>query len=692
MARNKVKQKTLIVDDSEMNRSILADMLGDEFDILEAANGIEAINILQKSHNEISLVLLDIIMPEMDGFEVLAVMNRYHWIDSVPVIMISAENNPSAIERAYELGVTDYISRPFDVLIVRRRAINTIMLYAKQKKLTGLVADQIYEKERTTSLMVYILSHIVEFRNGESGLHVLRINTLTELLLDSLVSKTDKYHLSKSDISLITMASSLHDIGKISIDSQILNKPGRLTPEEFEIMKTHSTIGDTMLKELPFMNEPLVKVAREICRWHHERYDGRGYPDGLKGEEIPISAQVVSLADVYDALTSKRVYKDAFPHKVAMGMINDGKCGAFNPILLDCLNEIQDSISEEIKVNFFDTKTNDKLRNTTSELLNNEELSASERTLQLLEQERAKYQFFASVTQEIQFEYTADPPLLSVSEWGVKRLGVEAIVPNPYTDKQLLKIINGTDMIAIAKALRETTPDNAIVQHECQLMVDGCPRWYRIICQSTWSVDEPPICTGAIGKAVDIHDERAKMNHLTYMAYYDTLTGLMNRGYARNVISKKLADQPEGKYALAVLDIDSFKNANDKYGHVFGDQVLQQAAERLKQNMRSDDIAARIGGDEFLIFLECGNDGIENVIKRIFYAVTGAYKGFYITVSMGVALSGKNCCTLSELYRRADTALYSVKNKTKDNYCFYEPSMKSIAFPDDKEGFLNQGE
>lgn len=344
--------KILIVDDSEMNRAILADMLSEQYEILEADNGIAAVQLLHSYGTEISLVLLDIVMPEMDGFEVLALMSRYHWIEEIPVIMISAENSHSVVERAYELGATDYISRPFDEVIVCRRVINTIMLYSKQKKLISMVADQMYDSEKSNTLMVSILSHIVEFRNGESGLHVLHIGTMTELLLKRLREKTDAYDLDTAKISMISKAAAFHDIGKISISENILNKPGRLTEEEFEIMKTHSAVGADMLENLPLhKDEPLVKVAYEICRWHHERYDGRGYPDGLKGEEIPISAQAVSLADAYDALISERVYKKAFSHEKALSMILNGECGSFHPLLLECLSDIADHIQEKLSIN-----------------------------------------------------------------------------------------------------------------------------------------------------------------------------------------------------------------------------------------------------------------------------------------------------------------------------------------------------
>ena len=345
----------LVVDDSEMNREILKEILGKEYRILEACDGEEALKMLEQHGTEISLVLLDIIMPKMDGFEVLAYMNRDKWIEDIPVIMISSEGSESYIRRAYELGASDYISRPFDAKVVYQRVINMIKLYAKQRRLIHLVTDQIYEKEKNNRMMTGILSQIVEFRNGESGLHVLHINILTQLLLEKLMRKSENYNLSWSQQHMIATASALHDIGKIGIDEKILNKPGKLTKEEFEAMKQHTIIGARMLDSLEmYHDEEMMKYAYEICRWHHERYDGKGYPDGLVGEEIPISAQVVSLADAYDALISDRVYKKAYSHEQAVKMILNGECGAFNPVLLECLTDIQDHLKEVVNSDFVD--------------------------------------------------------------------------------------------------------------------------------------------------------------------------------------------------------------------------------------------------------------------------------------------------------------------------------------------------
>ena len=344
------RQQILIVDDSEMNRAILTEILKKDYRILEAENGEECIRILEQYGTDISLVLLDLVMLKMDGFEVLSVMNRRQWIEDIPVIMISSEDSSQFIQKAYEYGASDYIARPFDARVVYQRVFNTIKLYAKQRRLLNLVTAQVYEKERSNRIMITILSQIVEFRNGESGLHVIHINILTELLLEHLMSRSDRYYMSWAEQQLVVTASALHDIGKIGIDEKILNKPGSLTKEEFEIMKTHTLIGASMLERMKvYQDEAMVQIAHDICRWHHERYDGKGYPDGLRGDEIPISAQVVALADVYDALTSERVYKKAYTHEEAIQMILNGECGAFNPVLLQCLEEVQDRIKREIE-------------------------------------------------------------------------------------------------------------------------------------------------------------------------------------------------------------------------------------------------------------------------------------------------------------------------------------------------------
>lgn len=414
-AKKKNNQKILIIDDSEMNRMILSEMLGNEFQVLEAEDGEQGLKILHQYGTSISLVLLDIVMPVMDGFEVLDFMTREHWNEDIPVIMISSENSSDTMRRAYEMGVVDYISRPFDARVVYRRVINTIKLYAKQRRLVTLITNQVYEKEKNNRMMISILSQIVEFRNGESGQHVLNINILTGLLLESLVQKTDQYHLSWSDRLLITTASALHDIGKIGINEKILNKPGPLSEEEFEVVKRHTIIGASILKNLALhQDEPLVKVAYEICRWHHERYDGHGYPDGLKGEQIPISAQIVSLADVYDALVSERIYKPAYSHKEAVQMILEGECGEFNPLLLECLEEVQDKIRDELDVSQ-SVEISEELSSSKNAVM--AELSLpKEKQLKFADYEISNKKFLKTLSKDIENECSKDVKLSDISQ------------------------------------------------------------------------------------------------------------------------------------------------------------------------------------------------------------------------------------------------------------------------------------
>lgn len=499
--------RILIVDDSEMNRDMLSDMLSDDYDIVEAADGEEALSILKERVYDIDLVLLDIIMPAVDGFGVLDVMKRYHWIDNTPVIMISSETSQSYIRKAFELGVTDYIIRPFDSFIIHKRVSNTLMLYRKQKKLLSALEEQVYENEKNNSMMINVLAHIVEFRNGESGMHVHHIKQLTSILLQNLIEKTDKYHLTENDILLISTASSLHDIGKISIDDKILNKPGRLTAEEFEVIKTHSVIGAEMLQDLHNThNYPLFDKAYEICRWHHERYDGKGYPDGLKGEEIPISAQVTSLADVYDALTSNRCYKKAFSHEKAMEMILDGQCGAFNPVLLQCLKDCEKQILAELSDSIDTTQDDRLLIRATEELVENKISSDKiDFSAHLPIAARDRWNFFSDGSGEIQFEYDAILDVLRLTKYGAKVLGLQELTMHPRGLKQ--GYLGAQNIQTILDAMQsEASLEKPVVKIKKHISLNGPRRWYEIRIRTLWSNEENPKYTGILGRIIDIND------------------------------------------------------------------------------------------------------------------------------------------------------------------------------------------
>lgn len=344
----------------EINRVILRGVFEADYNLLEAENGQQALVLLEQYHGRIAAVLLDLVMPVKDGFQVLKEIGQSGMISEFPVIVITAEDSVQNEMQVFDMGASEIIMKPFEPYVVKRRVQNIVELNQHRLNQEELIEEQAARLRESNSAMIDALSSIIEYRSAETGQHIRRIRIFTKALLHDVALSYPEYGLENSEIQMIVSASSMHDIGKIAIPDAILNKPGRLTKEEFEIMKTHTLIGASMLDSLEmFRNEKLVQVAYQICRWHHERYDGKGYPDGLKGEEIPIAAQVVAMADVYDALVSERVYKKAFSHEKAIEMILNGECGVFNPILLGCLVDIQDRLKEELQSGFQKKKNED---------------------------------------------------------------------------------------------------------------------------------------------------------------------------------------------------------------------------------------------------------------------------------------------------------------------------------------------
>ena len=488
------KPKILIADDSEINRALLKEILGDGYDYLEAEDGAAAVELMRQ-RTDISLLLLDLMMPGMDGFDVLRVMKYHAWLDEIPVIVISAAEDTANIERAYDLGVADYIRRPFERIMIIRRVKNILMLYAKQKRLTRLVTDQVYEKEHNSVLMISILSHVVEFRNSESGLHVLHIRTLTDLLLHQLVQKTDRYQLDESDIALISTASALHDIGKIVIPEEILNK----------VMDAQmlQDLGQAIARD-----EPLLQVAHAICRWHHERWDGNGYPDRLKEDEIPIAAQVVALADVYDALTSERCYKHAYDHDTALRMILNGECGAFNPLLLDCLRESSEQLRTELTRSEWDRGFRQETHRLSEEILHREALPRENHSQLLLEQEKERTDFYAAQCGGIRFDYDLLAGNVTVYDYHAEPLQQKTVTD--FAQGKGLSFLNEQDRRKLSKAISRATPEAPDVVLPVMVQRDGKPHLHRMALHTIWSGAGVRRCVNVLGQ---LTDEQHRVEH-----------------------------------------------------------------------------------------------------------------------------------------------------------------------------------
>ena len=779
------KQKILIVDDSEINRAMLKEILGEGYEYLEAENGLRAIEILRR-RTDIALVLLDLIMPEMDGFDVLRVMQCYAWQEEIPVIVISTAEDNRSVERAYDMGVADYIRRPFERVMVLRRVKNALMLYAKQKRLTRLVTDQVYEKEHNGVLMISILSHVVEFRNSESGQHVLHIRTLTDLLLHQLVQKTDRYQLDESDISLISTASALHDIGKIMIPEEILNKPGRLTEEEYAAIKTHTTEGARILKGLATgQDEPLVKVAHAICRWHHERWDGGGYPDRLKGDEIPIAAQVVALADVYDALTSERCYKQAYSHEKAVDMILHGECGSFNPLLMECLKESSELLRTELQRSEYDRGFRHETRRLSEEILHREALPREDRAQRLLDLERERTAFYAEQRGGIQFDYD----ILSGSVTVVNRYEdpVNRTQKLDFDKGMGLTFLSGKDRRKLLDAIAAATPEEPDAAFSVLIAVDQEYRLHRLVMHTMWSRAGVRHCVSVVGQITDDHarlqelmlgdvnsdqpeallerlkgifdivrlvdpestkvlslgkdgrltempgtchmvwnksgrcencisskalarkeslnkiefkDDQAYFVMAKYVevggrgcvlemvsklsdgrwldmggrrmlldrgsnfdrsAFVDSLTGAYSRQYFECFLAE--SEQVEG---VVMIDVDRFKEVNDRFGHLVGDKALQSVAQSILSNLRQTDVLVRYGGDEFLLLVPHIRPG-EHVIQRVREAAASARVEGYPELELSASVGGVcGVHPLTEAIRQADAKMYQNKAERKN--------------------------
>ena len=478
------RQTILIVDDAEFNRDILKEFLGETYNYLEAENGNQAIQIMGENPG-IDLMLLDINMPMTDGFDVLEWMKQSQCIEETPVIMISSEESVETMRKAYEMGITDYITRPFDSVIVKKRVQNTLGLYANQKRLINVVVDQVYEKEENNNIMIRILSNVLGSRNSESSEHILHIRTATEMMLRQLIKTTDAYRLTETDIAIITTASSLHDIGKIRIPEEILNKPGRLTDEEFKIMKTHSELGAAIIRDMHFLQDnPLVYTAWEICRWHHERWDGKGYPDGLKGEEIPISAQVVSITDVYDALTSERCYKKAFDHDTAIQMILDGQCGQFNPILLKCLKELSLQFSKMISKETDDNKHYYEAQRLSNEILSEKSLPNQNYSQNIVKIMQEKIDFFKLNSGKNSIEYNAISGQLTIIN---EKQQILCQRDDPKFDIFNVFEVSMEDVQHIKFLLNQTSVQNKEISLQIKAKVENDRQMYRLKLHTLWS-------------------------------------------------------------------------------------------------------------------------------------------------------------------------------------------------------------
>lgn len=696
----KGKNTILIVDDVELNRAILHDLFYPKFDVLEAADGAEAIKILDRKHDDISVVVLDIVMPGIDGFGVLKHATEKGYTERLPIFFITGESSADIINRGYDDGIVDLIQKPFNPTIIRRRVDNVIELYEQRFEMERLVKEQSNkilvqsaQIRRFNTFLIDTLSTAIEFRSCESGAHVRRIRGLTRIFMTELAERYPEYGITADMIEQVTAASALHDIGKIAIPDVILNKKGKLTPQEFEIMKTHTLRGFELIDRIEAINgDKTQRYYHDICRWHHEKWDGKGYPDKLVGDQIPIWAQATSLADCYDALVSERTYKEAIPHKQAIEMLLNGECGAFSPKLKKILIAVASRLPHaekkedaELKEFNLDAPMPDKTEAT----------KVSDRTLALIENERAHYRNLMQLSNEILFIFHSDSKQIEESEHFIEVFGDNFCIKS-FAELKKSKRAYHEDIDKLIAKMKALTKEKPSFSMEIRLLTPrkGDYEWFKLRIDTSWT-DKGELVS-YIGHLFSIDSFKKEILRWKDRANIDSLTGVLNR-YGLTAAIDRLTDGETKKqrFALFMLDVDNFKQVNDTHGHTYGDKILKLVARIVKETMRNDDIVGRIGGDEFVFIM--GNIESPEIAARKAKDVCDRIVAFSdrenigISASIGIALYPRNGYTFRTLLEKADKALYTAKEAGKGTITFYTSAMDAkdyismITMPDEEQ-------
>lgn len=668
----------LIVDDIAHNRAILREIFRDQFAALEAENAPDALKLIEKNRAHIALILIALDLPGVDGFQLLREMHAHGFLPGMPVLMIASGISPEKAAAAIRLGVSDFVEQPFNAEIVRRRAQRLVDSERHRASVEDLVESRTQEIRRANRYAIEALSTIVEFRSGETAQHTRRISMVTRLLCQALAQHYMEFGLTETVIDDIVCASALHDVGMIAVPESILSKPGRLSNEEFEIMKRHTIYGEQVIERISATGgERFFAYCRDICLCHHERWDGNGYPRGIAGDAIPLWAQIVALADVYEALTSERVYKPPFTHDQALEMIRDGDCGAFNPILLSTLDLIKDRVRSAITELAYDgdfmpgEPSYDSLEHLPS------------RTLKLLEHEREQYKTYASLSGEVLIDYDRENDTLSFSGRFSDHFDGETTIRNAMSSGGALnRYLYPGDRETLDAAITNASRANPTLKMDVRLLTKrGWYEWYEAVIRTLWTGEGDGTFVRALGKLTNIDQAVRETCRLREQATRDILTGLLNRVETERCIKQRLLESEDVGSALLYIDIDDFKEFNDTRGHGFGDDILRKMGQVIRANIRETDIAGRIGGDEFIVYLDrvrseeaiIGN--VERLISVIRQGFSIRSENAPVSVSVGIARFPLDGSRYEALLEKADQAMYAAKYGGKGSYAFFSPSL-----------------
>lgn len=683
--RNKMSQsrkKLLIVDNTGKNKILLGELFSPDYEMIEVNDNVKAIEVLRNNGCELAAVFLSIVMPVIESLDFLEYLNKEKMVDKIPVFLIFEDTTTDVMSKGFHLGAADIIEQSVSPVIIKRRVESVIELFQHRNHLDTLVEQQTNASQEllhTKNSVIETLSTVIEFRSEESNRHVKQIQQMTKMLLMEIVKQNPQYQLSLEDISIMSQAAAMHDLGKICIPDTILNKPCKLTPEEFQVMQTHTIRGCDILNHVVIAGEQqLIQYSYEICRYHHERWDGQGYPDGLREDEIPISAQVVSIVDVYDALVSKRVYKEAFSHEKALQIIEKERGRAFNPMLVACFMQIAQQIRAEVYASKEGTSVVQSQAFGTSDCaFVSDSIETKERNIHLLNLENERFHILSKLSNEIIFEYDRRNNSIEFSKNFQDVFGESYQISDALKFWKMTQMIDKDDKKWINLALRKVTAEAPTHRLEAKLKdASGNEMWFEIYINTLWEKSDAKSWNRCIGKITDIHELKSESIYWQRCAMHDALTGLYNKEAIKIKICQWIDESDTEELALLFIDIDNYKMINDTYGHDIGDLVLENFAVALKRQFQANTSIGRIGGDEFLIAIK-GKENIEHLTEKlhrvydVFKEITIPRLNKSISASIGISLYPKDGEDYATLFKKADQALYHSKKNGKNQFQFF---------------------
>ena len=675
----------LAADNGLIEHSLLSQQEKTGYDVIFVNTGFEVMSFLSAYSSEVSLFLCAEQLPDMSCIELInRIKQSVHSLGNILTILFSRRVNGELVNQALSAGCTQILSVPIKLEEFQSIIMRILQQSDCMHNFRGMIKDSFYRNERRTRLFAAVLSEAVEFRKWQGDdLYPFNSGSCIKVLLKRLRSKTNQYNpIDDARIEHIAISSMMQNIGYVMIPQEILSEPGELTDEEYEIIKKHPENGAKILEEAKgSLNDSMLDTAIEIARYHHERWDGTGYPRGLKGDEIPISAQVSGIANVYATLVENRPYRSAYSHDDAIRMIISGECGAFSPVLMECLKEGSEEIRKLPPVREYERALRESADRNFPD--NPNDTAIDDIDVHRVDMTEKKQNFYASLSHDCIFEYQDQRKCLNFSSHTMNKFGLPAIITDIREHKKLNSIISIEMMKAILTDVRALEQESDRLRKDLVLKINGRNEWNRIIAGPIYSEDASHTFIGIAGVIINVDNEHMHISQLEQEAAFDPLTKLRNRRNAEMIIRHQLEVSSESEFCFCILDFDNFKSINDNMGHTAGDIYLMEVGMLLKHYVRRNDIVGRLGGDEFVWFFSYEKNPDE-IIHRVFGKMNGSVvidDGPLLSISLGAVTTKQVGRDIDRMYEAADYAMYEAKRTGKGIYQFYHPEILPFEKP-----------